>query len=121
MARRRQVIELPPPPPIEVTEHVVYHGWCSQCGTWREAPLDVSREVIGQGRMGVKLDQRDCLSAHGDALTGATDPSLSGQLHGLRSVVERSSDCCTVPQHQLEPQLAGAQAANSRQPSRASR
>jgi transposase len=55
VARRRQVIELPPPPPIEVTEHVVYHGWCSQCGTWREAPLDVSGEVIGQGRMGVKL------------------------------------------------------------------
>jgi transposase len=55
VARRRQVIELPPPPPIEVTEHVIYHGWCSQCGTWREAPLDVSEEVIGQGRMGVKL------------------------------------------------------------------
>jgi DNA repair exonuclease SbcCD ATPase subunit len=55
VARRRQVIELPPPPAIEVTEHVVYHGWCSQCGTWREAPLDVSTQVIGQGRMGVKL------------------------------------------------------------------
>jgi transposase len=55
VARRRQVIELPPPPPVEVTEHVVYHGWCSQCGTWREAPLDVSREVRGQGRIGVKL------------------------------------------------------------------
>ena len=55
VARRRQVIELPPPPAIEVSEHVVYHGWCSQCGMWREAPLDVSAEVIGQGRMGVKL------------------------------------------------------------------
>ncbi len=55
VARRRQVIELPPPPPVEVTEHVVYHGWCSQCGTWREAPLDVSQEVVGQGRFGVKI------------------------------------------------------------------
>jgi transposase len=55
VARRRQVIELPPPPPIAVTEHVIYHGWCSQCGTWREAPLDVSGEVIGQGRMGGRL------------------------------------------------------------------
>ena len=55
VARRRQVIELPPPPPVEVTEHVVYHGWCSQCGTWREARLDVSREVVGQGRFGVKI------------------------------------------------------------------
>ena len=55
VARRRQVIELPPPPPVEVTEHVVYHGWCSQCQKWREAPLDVRREVLGQGRMGVRL------------------------------------------------------------------
>lgn len=55
VARRRQVIELPPPPAIEVTEHVVYHGWWSECGTWREAPLDVSAQVIGHGRMGVKL------------------------------------------------------------------
>jgi transposase len=55
VARRRQVLELPPPPPIEVTEHVIYHGWCSQCGTWREAAVDVSREVVGQGRIGVKL------------------------------------------------------------------
>jgi transposase len=55
VARRRPVIELPPPSAIEGTEHVVYHGWCSECGTWREAPLDMSREVIGQGRMGVKL------------------------------------------------------------------
>ena len=55
MARRRQVIELPPPPPIEVTEHVVYHGWCSQCQQWREAPVDVSAEVLGQGRLGVKI------------------------------------------------------------------
>jgi transposase len=55
VARRRQVIELPPAPAVEVTEHVVYHGWCSQCGIWREAPLDVSREVVGQGRFGVKI------------------------------------------------------------------
>ena len=55
MARRRQVIELPPPPPVEVREHVVDHGWCSHCGTWREAPLDVSQEVVGQGRFGEKI------------------------------------------------------------------
>jgi transposase len=55
IARRRQVIELPPPPPVEVTEHVVYHGWCSQCRKWREAPVEVSAEVMGHGRMGVRI------------------------------------------------------------------
>jgi transposase len=33
----------------------VYHGWCSHCGTWREAPLDVSQQVVGQSRLGVKI------------------------------------------------------------------
>jgi|SRR5579859_2069952 transposase len=55
IARRRQVIEMPPPPPVEVTEHVVYHGWCSQCQNWREAPMQLSAEVIGHGRMGVRI------------------------------------------------------------------
>ncbi|MGH3851078.1 MAG: IS66 family transposase, partial [Pseudonocardiaceae bacterium] len=49
------MIEIAPPPPIEVTEHVVYQGWCSQCEKWREASLDVSAEVMGQGRVGVKV------------------------------------------------------------------
>ena len=55
IARRRQVIEIAPPPPVEVTEHVVYHGWCSQCQKWREAPLDVGAQVLGQGRLGVRI------------------------------------------------------------------
>ena len=33
----------------------MYHGWCSHCGTWREAPLDVSQQVVGQSRVGVKI------------------------------------------------------------------
>jgi hypothetical protein len=80
VARRRQVIELPPPPPVEVTEHRAYHGWCSHCGTWREAPLDVSREVVGPGRLGVSDCQPDYVFAHRDALAGPADSSLSGQL-----------------------------------------
>ena len=55
VARRRQVIELAPPPPVEITEHVVYHGWCSQCQKWREAPLEVGTQVLGQGRLGVRI------------------------------------------------------------------
>ena len=55
VARRRQAIELPPPPPVEVTEHVVSHGWCSECQKWREAPLEVGAQVLGQGRLGVKI------------------------------------------------------------------
>jgi transposase len=55
LARRRQVIEVPPPPPVEVIEHQVSKGWCSGCQKWREAPLDLHGQVVGQGRVGVRV------------------------------------------------------------------
>jgi transposase len=38
-----------------VTEHQVYRGWCSYCRAWREAPLDLHGQVLGQGRLGVGI------------------------------------------------------------------
>lgn len=55
LAHRRQVIELPPPPPVEITEHQVFKSWCARCGRWHYAPLDLSGQVVGQGRMGVRI------------------------------------------------------------------
>ena len=55
LARRRQVVELPPPPPVEVTEHRVYRGWCSYCHRWRAAPLDLRGQVLGRARLGVGI------------------------------------------------------------------
>ena len=31
LARVREVIDVPPPPPLEITHHRVYKGWCGQC------------------------------------------------------------------------------------------
>lgn len=55
LARVREVIDVPPPPPVEVTEHRVYQGWCAQCQRWYEAPVNLSEQVLGQGRIGVRL------------------------------------------------------------------
>ena len=55
VGRRRQVIEVPPPPPVQVTEHQVQCGWCSYCHRWQEARLDLTGQVVGQGRFGVRL------------------------------------------------------------------
>lgn len=55
LARCRQVVELPPPPPVEVIEHRIYKGWCATCGKWREAPVDLQGQVMGQGRLGVRI------------------------------------------------------------------
>lgn len=55
LARVREVIDLPPPPPVEVVHHRIFKGWCAQCQQWREAPVDFQEEVLGQGRLGVRL------------------------------------------------------------------
>ena len=55
LARVREVIDIPAPPPVEVTHHRIYKGWCAQCHHWYEAPLDVQEQVVGQGRIGVRL------------------------------------------------------------------
>lgn len=55
LAQRRQVIELPPPQPVEVTEHQLYKSWCPRCERWHQAHVDLSGQVIGQSRMGVRI------------------------------------------------------------------
>lgn len=51
----RQVVELPPPQPVEVIEHQVVKRWCPHCAAWRSPRLDLARQVIGQGRLGVRI------------------------------------------------------------------
>jgi transposase len=55
LARVREVIDVPPVPRVEVTEHRIYKGWCSGCQRWHETPVDLSEQVVGQGRIGVRL------------------------------------------------------------------
>jgi transposase len=51
---RRQVISLPRIR-VRVTEHVVIERRCEQCGqTWRPV-LDLSKEVVGQQRIGISV------------------------------------------------------------------
>jgi transposase len=51
----RQVIELPEPQPVEVIEHQVIKRWCPHCEAWRSPQLDLSGQVLSQGRMGVRV------------------------------------------------------------------
>ena len=52
---RRQVIELPAPQPVEVIEHQILKRWCPRCEAWQQPTIDWSRQVVGQGRIGVRL------------------------------------------------------------------
>jgi hypothetical protein len=55
LARVREVIDVPPPPPVEITEHRMFKGWCAGCQKWHEAPVDFHEQVLGQGRLGVRI------------------------------------------------------------------
>jgi len=55
LARRREVIDLPPVPVVEVTEHQVVKRYCPRCERWYAPRLDLRGQVLGQGRLGVRL------------------------------------------------------------------
>lgn len=46
LARCREVIDVPPP--VEVTHHRIYKGWCAEYHTWYKAPIDWHDQVVGQ-------------------------------------------------------------------------
>ena len=52
IAGRRQVIDLPVMPALRVVEHGVIKRWSPACKSWHVPKLDLSSEVLGQGRMG---------------------------------------------------------------------
>jgi hypothetical protein len=51
----REVLELPPPQPVEVIEHQVIKRWCPSCARWRSPQLNLTGQVLGQGRIGVRV------------------------------------------------------------------
>lgn len=55
VAYRRQVIDLPAPQPVTVVEHQVIKRWCPHCRRWHTPPLDLTGQVLGQGRIGVRV------------------------------------------------------------------
>lgn len=52
---RRQVIDLPLPPPVEIIEHRILKRWCPRCQRWRSPTLPMAGQVLGQGRISVRV------------------------------------------------------------------
>ncbi len=55
IARRREVLDLPPPPPVTVIEFQVLKRYCPCCTKWVEPPLNLDGLVVGHGRMSVRI------------------------------------------------------------------
>jgi transposase len=84
----------------------VYHGWCRKSGTWREAPLDVSREVVGRGRFGVKMAS---LIAYLRTVMRLPVRQIQAYVASLHGLTISSGEIVGLAQRvtaQLEPQLA---------------
>jgi len=100
----REVIELPAPQPVEVIEHQVIKRWCPHCEGWRSPKLDLSGQVIGQGRMGVRIASLVSYLRTTLRLPFRAIQSYLGTLHNLRlslgEIVELTHDV----RQQLQPQ-----------------
>jgi transposase len=55
VAWSRQVIELPAPAPVAIIEHRGFKRYCPVCQKWQTPRVALSGQVLGQGRLGVRL------------------------------------------------------------------
>jgi transposase len=105
ISRRRQRIELPPPPPVEVTEYRVYKGWCQSCQKWHEAPFELPEGlVMGQGRLGVRITSMIAYLRTVMRLPIRQVQSYLQAIHGFAVSVGEIVEI----QHRMRKQTAGA-------------
>jgi len=101
---RRQVIELPPPQPVEVIEHEVVKRWCPHCERWRSPQLDLSGEVFGQGRIGVGIASLVVYLRTTLRLTVRQVQEYVATLHKLHLSVGEIVELTHTVRRQLQPQ-----------------
>src|SRR5713101_8574083 len=105
LARSREVIDVPPPPPVEVTEHRIYKGWCAGCQHWYEAPVDFHDQVVGQGRIGVRLASLIATLRTVMRLPIRQIQAYLLTLHGIRISIGEIVELLHRIKDQMQPQL----------------
>ena len=100
----REVIELPSPQPVEVIEHQVIKRWCPCCGQWQSPRLDLTGQVIGQGRIGVRVASLVSYLRTTLRLPFRAIQSYLDTLHGLQLSVGELVELTHNVRRQLQPQ-----------------
>lgn len=85
VARTREVIELPPPPPVVITAHQVLKRYCPHCQCWQTPKVDwqAAGLVVGQGRLGQRLTALIAYLRTAARLPVRTIQSYLATLHGI--------------------------------------
>lgn len=107
---RREVIELPAPQPVEVIEHQVLKRWCPVCQQWHSPQLDLTGQVLGQGRIGVGVASLVAYLRTTLRLPVRQVQAYLATLHRLElsvgEIVELCHDVRQALQHQADQLLA---------------
>jgi hypothetical protein len=104
LAYTREVIELPSPQPVEVIEHQVIKRWCPCCGQWQSPRLDLRGQVIGQGRIGVRVASLVSYLRTTLRLPLRAIQNYLATLHSLRLSVGELVELTHDVRRQLQPQ-----------------
>ncbi len=110
VAWHREVIDLPPPPVVEVTEHVIFKGYCPKCATWKYAKLSESGEVVGQRRFGTRLMTLIGYMTESLRLPYDTVQSYLKTIHGVEISEGAIADLRSELAAQLKPMADGLKA-----------
>lgn len=100
----REVIELPAPQPVEVIEHQVIKRWCPHCAGWRSPKLDLAGQVIGQGRIGVRVASLVSYLRTTLRLPFRAIQSYLATLHSLQLSLGEIVELTHAVRQQLQPQ-----------------
>ena len=107
----REVIELPAPQPVEVIEHQVVKRWCPHCAGWRSPKLDLRGQVLGQGRIGVRVASLVSYLRTTLRLPFRVIQSHLATLHNLQLSVGELVELTHDVRQQLQPQADQLKAA----------
>ena len=99
----REVVELPPPQPVEVIEHQVVKRWCPHCERWRSPQLDLTGQVFGQGRIGVRVASVVAYLRTTLRLPVRLVQSYLQTLHGLHLSIGEIAELAHAVQQHLQP------------------
>jgi hypothetical protein len=111
----REVIELPEPQPVEVIEHRVIKRFWPHCQRWHAPKLELRGQVLGQGRIGVRIA---ALMSYLRTTLRLPIRRIQAYLHTIHHLILSAGEISELL-HQVRRKLQG-QIAGLRQQARAS-